>query len=73
MAGGEYDSSLTRVRPFTALIDRDPSGEGWLGSLLSAAPHGRQLLDALDGDPGVLLSQLTTPGKNGLLRCFEFP
>lgn len=74
MAGGLYDSSLTRVRPFFgALIARDPSGHSWLAPLLAAAPHGAALLKRLDGDAGTLLSALTVPSVKGYLGCFEYP
>ena len=73
MAGGSYDSSLTRVRPFfTALVSSDPSGHSWLGSLLRATPHGAVLGPALD-DPGTLLPALNATSDSGLLGCFEYP
>jgi hypothetical protein len=73
MAGGLYDSSLTRVRPFfTALIARDPSGQGWLGKLLAAPPHSAALGSVLE-QPATLVPALTAPSQKGLLGCFEYP
>jgi hypothetical protein len=73
VAGGSYDSSLTRVRPFfTALVDSDPSGHSWLANLLRAPPHSAALGSALE-NPGTLLPALTTPSARGFLGCFEYP
>lgn len=72
MAGGKYDSSLTRVQPFfRTLIDRDPSGESWLPKLLAAAPHG-DFLASVSQAPGPLLAPLTSPTPRGRLGCFEY-
>ena len=74
MAGGLYDSSLTRVQPFiTALINREPTGADWLSALLAAAPNGQQLLDRLEGDPGTLLPAGNSIAPTGRLGCFEYP
>jgi hypothetical protein len=73
MAGGRFDSSLTRVRPFfTGLIRSDASAATWLRPLLVATPHARLLGGALD-DPGALLPALTSPTDHGRLGCFEYP
>lgn len=74
MAGGKYDSSLTRVRPFFGqLIAREPTGASWLPQLLQAAPRGPEVLARVATEPGELLAELSKPAKNGLLRCFEYP
>lgn len=74
MAGGRYDSSLTRVQPFFgALIARDPSGTAWLSKLLAATPKGAAVLGDLLNDPGTLLSPITSLTGNGRLGCFEYP
>lgn len=73
MAGGLYDSSLTRVQPvFAALIGADPSGESWLSDLLAATTNGTRLGSAL-AEPGTLLPALTAPNARGVLGCFEYP
>lgn len=74
MAGGLRDSSLTRVRPFFGnLITADATGQSWLPQLLGAMPNARAVLGDLVGEPGTLLSAITTTTRNGLLGCFEFP
>jgi hypothetical protein len=41
VAGGKYDSSLTRVAPFfDALREQDKSGQSWLPNLLSLPEYG---------------------------------
>ena len=73
MAGGKYDSSLTRVQPFfTELLAKDPGGSSWLPQLLSAAPKGEQALGPVVEDPGTLLAPLVEPTERGHLGCFEF-
>ena len=74
MAGGLYDSSLTRVQPFfKALVARDPSGISWLGELLAATPKGAEIFGTLLDDPGELLSPLTSLTDKSRLGCFEYP
>lgn len=74
MAGGKYDSSLTRVRPFFGqLIARDSTGASWLPQLLQATPRGPEVLADLATEPGELLEELSKPAQNGLPRCFEYP
>ena len=74
MAGGQYDSSLTRVQPFFgALIASDPFGTSWLSKLLAATPKGAAVLGDLLDDPGTLLSPITSLNDKGGLGCFEYP
>jgi hypothetical protein len=74
MAGGRYDSSLTRVQPFfERLLRRDPSGRSWLPALLAATPHGRSRLGSLVEQPGWLIIPLALPAASGRLTCFEYP
>src|SRR3954453_11590832 len=74
MAGGKYDSSLTRVRPFFGqLIARDATGESWLPQLLQATPRGREVLGSCATQPGDLLDELCKSAPSGLMRCFEYP
>ena len=80
---GRRNSSLTRVRPFFGqLIDKDPTGAGWLRELLGMTQAGQQLLGELDGDPGTLLAECVKPRPYadrilqqtiGLSACFEHP
>lgn len=74
MAGGLYDSSLTRVRPFfQTLVERDPTGRSWLPALLAATPNARQLLGEIVDSPGWLIAPLSTPTPSGWLACFQYP
>ena len=74
MAGGQYDSSLTRVQPFFgALIASDPFGRSWLSNLLAATPKGAAVLGDLLDDPGTLPSPITSLTDKGRLGCFEYP
>jgi hypothetical protein len=72
MAGGRYDSSITRVRPFFCqLLRRDPWGVSWLSGLLERAPR---LGDVRPGAPGPLESSTLEPkrvDKVVLPGCFE--
>ena len=73
VAGGPYDSSITRVRPFFgALITRDRTGESWLGRLLAATPRGDAVFGERLGEPATLDPTLTAVASNDLLGCFEF-
>lgn len=75
MAGGLYDSSLTRVQPFfSGLIAHDASGASWFGRLLAATSHGRAVLGpGLLKETGTLSSPLTSVQPSGRLGCFEYP
>jgi hypothetical protein len=75
VAGGLYDSSLTRVQPFSAgLIADDAAGASWFGKLLAATPHGRAVLGpGLLKERGTLSSPLTFLQPSGRLGCFECP
>lgn len=71
MAGGQYDSSLTRVQPFFQRAFERP---GWLAALLGATPSGRAALGELVDDPGDMLAALVTPPHphdKAPLPCFE--
>jgi hypothetical protein len=80
MSPAHYSSALTRVRPFfSALVDRSPTGEGWLAGLLELAPNEAGLENARC-DPGALRPTLVRPRRyhDGvlhreiqLLSCFE--
>jgi hypothetical protein len=73
VAGGPYDSSLTRVRPFfNALIRADPSGETWVSRLLSEVPN-RDVLGLSLKAPGALLTSITAMTDRGHLACYEYP
>lgn len=59
---------------FTPLLERDPSGRGWLSSLLRAAPRGLAHLGAeLVEQPGSLSMTLSVRGISGVLGAFEYP
>lgn len=72
MAGGRYDSSITRVRPFFCeLLGRDRTGASWLTRMLELAPR---FGDLAPGAPGRLDSSTLTfrrVGKVLLPGCFE--
>src|SRR4051812_24400034 len=54
------NSSLTRVRPvFSAALDADVRGVGWLPALLAKAPAANWLEAAIRRDPGDLLGAST--------------
>jgi hypothetical protein len=55
-----------------ALIDRDPSGRGWLPALLAATPRGRAALGELLDDPGGLEIALAVRGVNGRRATFDY-
>lgn len=57
---------------FTPLLDRDPSGRDWLGSLLQAAPAGGRLGELAE-NPGSLSMGLSVRGASGRLGAFEYP
>jgi hypothetical protein len=78
---GRVNSSITRVRPiFSALLDRDPTGETWLPDLLQLAPFRSRLPPDLLRDPGLLRPDTAKPrtyhdkilGAIELPRCFEY-
>lgn len=51
MAGGKFDSSLTRVQPVLTWL-RDNGGRGWLRRLIQLASRGREVKQAgLDDEP----------------------
>jgi hypothetical protein len=59
---------------FRPLLERDPSGRAWLGSLLGAAPRGLERLGAdLVDQPGSLSMTLSVRGISGVLGAFEYP
>lgn len=59
---------------FTPLLERDPSGRQWLGSLLRATPRGRDRLGAeLLAEPGSLSMSLSVRGISGAMGAFEYP
>lgn len=72
---GEYNSSITRVRPFfQQLLQRDPSGREWLPKLLLAAEPRTPLALRLAKNPGVLSTHVRSKrGHKGCLleECFE--
>ncbi len=72
MAGGWYDSSLTRVQPF--FESAFALGNGWITDLLGAADHSRALLGDLVETPGEILPPFLGPHpKDKAARsCFEY-
>jgi len=80
---GQFNSSITRVRPFFGeLLARDASGTTWLPGLLAAAPRASALGDDVRKRPGRLLPAFAEPrdyrdrvlGRTiRLARCFEHP
>jgi hypothetical protein len=56
---GQFNSSLTRVRPFfRTLLARDASGESWLPTLLGGAPRAAAIPDDVRRRPGPLRPEL---------------
>lgn len=84
MPRGQYNSSITRVRPvFGRLIRRDPSGNSWLRALLATVAEGQPEEDLIE-NPGEIYPHLTDtrPYLDSVLadhgvpeidleRCFE--
>jgi hypothetical protein len=78
---GQFNSSITRVRPFfSALLARSASGEKWLAALLENVPNHGHLPERLRSAPGQLLPTLAEarPYPDRVLgrtiplpRCFE--
>ncbi len=72
MAGGPFDSSLTRVQPF--FEQAFALEESRLPSLLAAAPGGSALLRDLGGDTGQILWAFLGPHpqRKASRGCFEY-
>lgn len=71
---GEWDSSLTRVRPvFNTLLDRWPDGKSWLGELWQLAARSRPgVAVPMPPDIGTLLPSETPPDSQSRLgKVFE--
>jgi hypothetical protein len=80
--GGQFNSSITRVRPFFChLLARDESGADWLPALLAASPNAELLPRDVRTRPGDLEAGLLKQRKIlvsaldrvvSLERCFEY-
>lgn len=84
---GLYNSSITRVRPvFQQLLNRDPTGSGWLQNFLSMSRT--MYASELSEEPGILVPWVSEQleysdrilqqapyriEKIQLQRCFEYP
>jgi hypothetical protein len=59
---------------FTPLLERDPSGRGWLSALLQATPRAADRLGPdLVAQPGSLSMSLSVRGISGAMGAFEYP
>ena len=70
---GEWNSSITRVRPvFTQLLLRDPSGSSWLPSLLRLSTRNKAAAEAMAQAPGKLKEVLvqTRPYVDRVLKGY---